>query len=249
MPVAIIVGASSGIGEQLSRQLSAKGYTLGLVARREPLLRQLASELPGVSVVEALDVSQLSLSRERLRNMFDQAGPVDLFIYCAGVGFLNPDLDPSPELATIAVNVAGFANAINVAAKAFEHQGYGHIVGISSITALRGGSEAPAYGASKAFMSNYLEAIRCRLSGRSPSIRVTDVRPGFVDTAMAKGDVKFRVASPEKAARQILGAIDSERWVVYVTKRWRLVAWLMKGMPSTIWFRRQQRPLKRRPDQ
>ncbi len=86
--------------------------------------------------------------------MFEQLGTVDLFVYCAGVGFVNPSLDVSPELETIAVNVSGFANAVNVAAKSFERQRHGHIVGISSLASLRGGAAAPAYGASKAFMSN-----------------------------------------------------------------------------------------------
>jgi short-subunit dehydrogenase len=148
-------------------------------------------------------------------------------------------LDLAPELETVAVNVSGFVNAVHVATKAFERQGHGHIVGISSLASFRGGAAAPAYGASKAFMSNYLEALHCRLSKESASIRVTDVLPGFVDTRMAKSDVKLWFASPEKAARQIVGAIVAKRRIVYVTKRWRLVGWLMKLMPIRFWSRLQ----------
>lgn len=240
MPAAIIVGASSGIGFHLARELSERGYRLGLVARREALLHELAAELPTNCVVEAFDVARVDVASERLRMMFEQLAPVDLFVFCAGVGFVNPSLDLSPEMETIAVNVSGFALAANVAVKAFEQQGHGHFVGISSLAALRGGAAAPAYGASKAFMSNYLEALHCRWARRSDSLRVTDVLPGFVDTRMAKSDVKLWFASPEKAARQIVAAILAKKRVVYVTKRWRLVAWLMKAAPTWLWARSQK---------
>lgn len=232
MPTAIIVGASSGIGLNLAKVLSAQGYDLGLVARREPLLRQLASELPGRSVVEVLDVADLERSTERLNALFEALGCVDLFVYCAGIGFVNPTLDPEPELATVAVNVQGFVNAVALAAKIFERQGSGHIVGVSSIAAIRGGRAAPAYGASKAFMSNYLEALHFRFSKMGLPVAVTDVQPGFVDTAMAKSGVKFWMASPAKAAQQIYDAIAARRRKVYVTRRWRLFAWVMKVLPA-----------------
>lgn len=239
MQTGVIIGASSGIGLEIAKLLSAKGYTLGLVARRESLLHELASVLPTPSVVDAFDVSDLDHAAERLTAMIQRLGTVDLFVYCAGVGFVNPRLDVSRELETIAVNVSGFVNAVNVAVKAFEQQGHGHLVGISSLAAFRGGAAAPAYGASKAFMSNYLEALHCRKSARSGSLLVTDVLPGFVDTRMADADAKFWTASPQKAARQIVHAITMKRRIVYVTKRWRVIGWAMKLIPVWIWSKLQ----------
>jgi len=234
MPTAVIVGASSGIGRCLATQLSARGYDLGLVARREQLLHELAQTLPRRSAIEALDVADLAAVRDRLPALVRALGPVDLYVYCAGIGHLNPTLAVELELETIAVNVQGFVTATAVMAQVFERQGSGHIVGISSIAALRGGAAAPAYGASKAFMSNYLEALYLRYARAGTPIAVTDVQPGFVDTAMAKSPVKFWVATPEKAASQILDAIAAKKRIVHVTRRWQVVAWLMRVLPARL---------------
>ena len=234
MATALIIGASSGIGRCLAVQLSDRGYELGLVARREPLLRDLARELPTRTEVAALDVTDLEVVSRRLPVVIHALGRLDLYIYCAGTGHLNPDLSAEPELETIAVNVQGFVNATVLVARVFEQQGQGHIVGISSIAGLRGGHAAPAYGASKAFMSNYLEALYVRYARAGQRIAVTDVQPGFVDTAMARSSVKFWVASPEKASRQIIDAILARKRKVYVTRRWQLYAWLMRVLPTRV---------------
>jgi short-subunit dehydrogenase len=125
----------------------------------------------------------------------------------------------------------------NVAAEHLEARGAGHLVGISSIAALRRNREAPAYGASKAFISNYLDGLRHKYSKLGVPICVTDVLPGFVDTAMAKGDGKFWVASSEKAAHQIWQAIRKRRKRVYVTRRWRMVAWGVKFLPDCLAYK------------
>jgi len=235
MPAAIIVGASTGIGRALAKELAGRGYALGLVARREELLQQLASELPGNPIIDVVDVTHLEETTEKLNAIFQTLGTVDLFIYNSGIGRENPKLNLAPELDTIYVNVLGFANAMNVAVKAMERQGRGHLAGISSIASFRGSFIAPAYGASKAFMSNYLEALHFRMSRLSPSYAVTNVLPGYVDTPMTKSVRKmFWVATPEKAARQIVNALVAKRRIVYVTRRWRLIAWLLKRMPTPL---------------
>ena len=126
---------------------------------------------------------------------------------------------------------------VNVAVAHLEARGAGHLVGISSLAALRGVGGAPAYAASKAFVSNYLQGVRYRFRKLKLPIVVTDVQPGFVDTAMAKADNLFWVASPQKAARQILAAIRGRKAHVYVTKRWRLIAWLMRLLPDAVYSR------------
>lgn len=234
MATAVIVGASSGIGRCLAVQLSARGYALGLVARRVGLLRELAQELPGRTEIEALDVADGDAMSRRLPVLVRALGHVDLYVFCAGIGYLNPDLSSEPERETIAVNVQGFVTTTLLMARVFEQQGAGHIVGISSIAALRGGAAAPAYGASKAFMSNYLEALYLRYTKSGQAIAVTDVQPGFVDTAMAKSSVKFWVASPEKVARQIIAAIVARKRKVVVTRRWQVYAWLMRVLPARV---------------
>jgi short-subunit dehydrogenase len=124
-----------------------------------------------------------------------------------------------------------------VAVEHLQKRGSGQIVGISSIAALRGNRAAPAYNASKAFISNYLEALRNRFRKLNLPIVVTDVQPGFVDTAMAKGEGVFWAAAPEKAARQIFTAIGKRKEHAYVTKRWRVIAWVLKAAPNWLYHR------------
>ena len=133
------------------------------------------------------------------------------------------------------VNVLGFAAMVNVAAEHLQARRSGHLVGISSLAALRGIGAAPAYAASKAFVSNYLQGVRYRFKKLKLPVVVTDVQPGFVDTRMAKGDRLVWVASPQTAARQISAAIRGRKQHVYVTRRWRLVAWLVRFLPDAMY--------------
>jgi len=233
---AIVIGASSGIGRALAVAPSREGYRLGLVARRTELLAQLQTELAGPSAIKTVDVSQPELAIPLVRALIEELRDVELFIVNAGVGFENRPLAWEPERDTIAVNVLGFAAMVNVAVAHLEARGSGNLVGISSIAALRGNRAAPAYNASKAFASNYLEGVRYRFNKLKLPIAVTDIQPGYVDTPMAKGNL-FWVASPEKAARQIVDAIRARRHHAYITRRWRLIAWLMKALPDVV-FRR-----------
>lgn len=234
MKTAIVIGASSGIGRALAVFLSADGYRIGAVARRTDLLLQLQAELAGPCVIQTIDVSQPELARPLLRELIDELGDVDLFIVNAGTGFVNETLAWEPESDTIAVNVLGFTAMVNVAVEHLESRGSGHLVGISSLAGLRGSRVAPAYAASKAYVSNYLQAMRHRFAKLNLPIFVTDVQPGFVDTPMAGGN-RFWISSPEKAARQIFAATRSHKKVVYITRRWRLIAWLMRIVPDVLY--------------
>ncbi|ODT91320.1 MAG: oxidoreductase [Sphingobium sp. SCN 64-10] len=234
---AIIVGASSGIGRELAMLLSRHGYSVGVTGRRRDLLADLAGNSSGSIIYEAFDVADTNAMQRGLAALIERLGGLDLLVISAGVGHINADLGWEAERETITVNVEGFAAAANIGMQDFLAQGTGHLVAISSIAALRGGGDAPAYNASKAFVSNYMEGLRHNVARRGLPIATTDVRPGFVNTAMAKCDGLFWVASPEKAAKQIYGAICARKSHAYVTKRWRLVAALMKFLPNSIYDR------------
>ena len=106
--------------------------------------------------------SVMALSMESFKGLIEEMGGVELVVISAGIGFINPELNWPEEKATIDVNVTGFAALANVAFRHFEQMQSGHLVGISSIAALRGSRIAPAYSASKAFVSNYMEGLRFR---------------------------------------------------------------------------------------
>ena len=204
------------------------------MARRTDLLTQLRADLTGPCVIKTVDVSRPELAMPLLRELIEELRDVELVIVSAGTGFENATLAWEPERDTIAVNVLGFAGMVNVAVAHLETRGSGHLVGISSLAALRGNRVAPAYAASKAFVSNYLQGVRYRFQKSKLPIVVTDVQPGFVDTRMAKGDRLFWVASPQTAARQIAAAIRGRKQRVYITRRWRLIAWLLKVVPDAL---------------
>lgn len=228
---AIILGASSGIGLEIAKLLSAKGYRLGVAARRIDLLQAHAAADSRIASVRAIDLSREDATAV-FSEMVAELGSVDMVVISSGTGHLNPALEWQLEEETIALNAMGFARIACAAIAVFEKQGHGHLVGISSIAALRGAGEAPAYGATKAFASRYLQGLHLRARKQGGKIRVTDVRPGFVDTAMMKADKPFWVASPAKAAAQILSAIDAGKRIVYVTRRWSLIGWLLRHLPE-----------------
>lgn len=237
MPKALIIGATSGIGRALAKVLAENGYVLGLAGRRTELLESLQKEIKTETHIRQIDVSIPAQATKLLDELIRETGGMDLIIISPGTGFINKDLVWEHEKAAIDVNVTGFTAIAGAAMDYFCKQGRGHIVGISSIAGLRGGAEAPAYNASKAYISNYLQGLRQKAGKLKLPIDVTDIKPGLVDTAMAKGDNLFWVAPPEKAARQIFSAIKNKRKSAYITKRWRFVAWILRIMPDWVYNR------------
>ena len=224
----IIIGATSGIGRALAKFYAEVGNRIGIVGRRVELLESLRAEQPDKFVSQQLDVTEIASVEDKLNKLADELGGLDLLIISSGTGELNPTLDFVVERPTLETNVLGFTAVADWAYRYFEKQGAGHLVGITSIAALLGEAEAPAYSATKAFQVNYLEALRNRAKKGGRKIVVTEIRPGFVDTDMAKGDGKFWVAPVEKAAKQIARAIQKRRKIAYITKRWQLIGLVLR---------------------
>ncbi len=115
-------------------------------------------------------------------------------------------------------------------------QGGGSLVGVSSVAGARGHFRAPAYNASKAFLWSYLEGLSAKAGKEKSGVRVTDIRPGFVETPMTEGNKQmFWVASAQKAARQIVQSIEKGHRVAYVTRRWRLAKWVLQALPAWVY--------------
>jgi short-subunit dehydrogenase len=226
MANAIIVGASSGIGRALARELSGE-YDLGLAARRTDRLKAVGEDIGGAHVAQ-LDVTEPD-ARERFDGLVDSLGGVDLVVLSSGIGRYNPDLEWDDERDTIDVNTRGFTALATAAMDHFEESDGGHLVGISSVAAEIGSPSMPAYSATKAYVSRYLEGLRY---GAGEDISVTDIRPGFVDTPMSPDTDRFWECSPETAAGQIARAIRTDEDVAYVTRRWWLVSKVLGLLPD-----------------
>lgn len=234
----IIVGATSGIGEGLVCRYAENGCVkIGIIGRRRDLLDNLCASYPDVCESAVCDVTDVARAEVVLNGLVERLGGLDLLILSAGTGDLNPSLDYRIESEALQLNVVSWTFIVDWSIRFFEKQGSGHLAAITSVGGLRGNGIAPAYNATKAFQINYLEGMRQRVVSSRMPIVVTDIRPGFVDTAMAKGEGLFWKAPVDKVARQIVKGLEHKRSIVYVTRRWRIVAGLWKCIPDGLFVR------------
>ena len=237
MKKAIIVGASSGMGRGIAELLANDGYRVAITGRRNELLTEIRNQNPEQFIISCFDVTVLDIVPANLDALVRELGGLDLFFISAGGGDLNEELDFKVEKTMIDLNVAAFTQLADWAYRYFRNQGFGHLVAISSIAGIRGLRHAPAYNATKAYQVSYLEGLRQKSQYLRLPITVTDIRPGFVDTPNAKGEGRFWQASVKKASSQIYSAVISRRKVAYITKRWWLIAMILKIVPRFIYER------------
>ncbi len=231
----LIFGSSSGIGLALAHELIAKGNALELFSHKPEALRDQFPE--NEVMVSQFDGLETTASNEVLTRVFDGKSRIDSVYIVFGTGHLNPSLSPELELETVQLNALAFAAVASHAYQHFSKQGFGKLVGISSVAAVRGSRHAPAYNASKAFVASYLEGLRGRAAKECPQVQIAEIRPGFVDTAMMKTPNPFWVISPEAAAKSIIAAVDYGKKVAYIPKRWQIIAILMKLLPASLYHR------------
>ena len=231
----IIIGATSGIGRALFEKYAADDNRIGIVGRRTHLLDELWQEHPGTTVTATADITKQDEIARAIESLRAELKYIDLAIVCSGTGDINASLDYDVERPTIDTNVMGWTFVIDTLYHIFEQQGHGHLVAITSAGGLRGGPMAPAYSASKAYQINYMEALRKKTFKSGDHIKVTDIRPGLVNTAMAKGEGLFWVMPVEKVASQIIAAIRKRKSKAYVTKRWHVLAIINKNLPFNLY--------------
>ncbi len=237
MEKVIIIGASSGIGREVALLYSETEARIGIMGRRENKLKELASSAPDKFIAKACDISDTTSTEHALTELTEKLGGADTIIVSAGTGELNDALEYGPEARTIATNIVGWTYIIDWSVRHFIKQGYGHLAVITSVGGLRGNGTAPAYNASKAYQINYTEGIRQKIFKLKLPIYITDIRPGFVDTAMAKGEGLFWIAPVETAGKQIFRAVKNKKKTIYITKRWKLIAFILKAVPSFLYCR------------
>lgn len=234
---AIIVGASSGIGMEVAKVLLSDGWQLGIAARREDKLLELKSMAPERIKVMAIDVTQPDAS-ERLLCLIDELGGMDLYFHASGIGRQNRNLKADIELRTMETNAVGFTRMIGTAYRYFAQRGEGHIAAITSIAGTKGLGPAPAYSATKALQATYLQALEQQSRQSGLRIRFTDIRPGFVDTALLNGDFKYpMLLQPAAVARDIVGSIYKRRHVRIIDLRYRILTFFWRLIPNWLWRR------------
>lgn len=240
---AIITGASSGIGWQLSLLMASKGYDLGLMARRADLLERLKSELVRLHpnqkfFVSACDVRRVEECRREVKHLAAELESLDVFVANAGVGFQTPGWKENWEdvKMILETNVMGAVACLDAAKEVMLRQRSGHLVGISSVAAARGLPASAAYCSSKAALTTYLESLRIDL--KPVGIAVTSIHPGYVLTAMTEKNTNMPfLLSAEKGTDLIFKAI--QRKTPYAILPWQLypLMHLVKWMPRVIYDR------------
>lgn len=232
--VVMITGASSGIGRAMAFEYARRGARVGVMARREDRLRELCQsirEFGGIADHAVADASDRESTRHALFQLRDRLGPCDVLVANAGVGASNTATDlnvPGAEM-VIRTNLLGPIYAFDAVLPDMLTRGKGHLVGMSSVAALKGLPTSAAYCASKSALTTYLESVRISL--RSKGIAVTAIHPGFVRTEMtAKNDKMLWVVEPDVAARKFIKAIQRRRKVYTFPRR---MGWLVS---ATRWL-------------
>ena len=233
----VIIGATSGIGKAIFEKYANEDNRIGIIGRRAHLLDELYKKYPSRTIPTKADITKLEEIEQAINALHKEMEYIDLAIACAGTGEINATLDYAVERPTIDTNVVGWTFVIDILYHIFEQQGHGHLVAITSAGGLRGEPMAPAYSATKAYQINYMEALRKKAFKNGEHIIVTDIRPGLVDTAMAKGEGLFWVMPVEKVARQIISAIHKKKSKAYVTRRWHILAIINKNLPFFLYKR------------
>ena len=231
---AIVFGATSGIGKALSEMLVQDGYKVMITGRRLERLESLKATSPDSYVIRQHDITDIEDTGKLFDEFSSSLGQVDLIIHNSGIGENNFDLEWGKDWPTLNTNVIGAARVYQLAYNFFKVQGHGHLVGITSIASLVGNRHVPAYHASKSFQSNYLQSLWMKAKKtKKADMRVTDILPGYVDTDIITGET-FWMAPHDKATKQIYSGIKKKKRRVYVTRRWGLIALMMRVLPPGI---------------
>ena len=253
---AIVMGATSGIGQEVARLLAANGYEVGIAGRREERLVQMAQATPGIVTHRQIDVTKEDAPTE-LYKLIEEMGGMDLYFHSSGIGWENVALDADKELKTVETNGVGFVRMVSAAYNWFAEQRAdeakqraegdeqragdkerkARIACITSIARTRGLGAAPAYSATKRMQAHYLECLSQQARMRHLNIGITDIRPGFVATDLIAGSHFPLQLKAEDVARTIVRAIERGSEVVTIDWRYRLLVAAWQLIPRWLWVR------------
>lgn len=253
---AIVMGATSGIGMEVAKQLAAKGWQVGIAGRRIERLQALISDNKttlqngnitdskttpqgGITCYQQIDVTSAEASSQLLE-LIDKLGGMDLYFHSSGIGWQNNSLDIEKELKTVETNGLGFTRMVDTAFNWFVHHHSNQkarIACITSIAGTKGLGAAPAYSATKRFQNHYLECLSQQARMRHLPISITDIRPGFVKTDLIAGSTYPLQLQPEDVAKHIVNAIEKGKEVKVIDWRYAILVFFWRLIPRGLWTR------------
>ena len=232
----VIVGATSGIGLEVARIFLRKGWSVGAAGRRIEALQALQAEAPQQAAIEPIDITQEDAPRH-LEQLIERMGGMDIYFHASGIGNRNTALNPEIEIATLRTNGEGFVRMITAAFNWFRNHHGGHIAAISSIAGTKGLGAAPAYSATKRMQNTYIDALAQLAHMEQLDIRFTDIRPGFVATALLSDGNYPLLMRPEKVAQSIVRALEHKRRRIVIDRRYALLVLFWRLIPEWLWER------------
>ncbi len=236
MKKVIIIGATSGIGEEIAKIYIAQGWQVGIAGRREEALTTLAATAPTQVKTQVIDVTSAD-APEQLQSLIEKLGGMDLFLLSSGIGSQNVKLEPEIELNTARTNVEGFIRMVTAAYRFFKEQGSGHLAVISSVAGTKGLGSAPAYSATKRFQNTYIDALAQLARMERLSIQFTDIRPGFVATALLKNRKYPLLMRADSTAQHIVQALTNKKRVAIIDTRYAILVFFWQLIPRWLWER------------
>ena len=236
MKKVIIIGATSGIGEEIAKIYIAQGWQVGIAGRREEALTVLAATAPAQVKTQVIDVTSAD-APEQLQSLIEKLGGMDLFLLSSGIGSQNVKLEPEIELNTARTNVEGFIRMVTAAYRFFKEQGSGHLAVISSVAGTKGLGSAPAYSATKRFQNTYIDALAQLARMERLSIQFTDIRPGFVATALLKNRKYPLLMRADSTAQHIVKALTNKKRVAIIDTRYAILVFFWQLIPRWVWER------------
>ena len=249
---AIVMGATSGIGMEVAKLLAKQGWQVGIAGRRVERLEAVKQSQEGIMCYQQIDVTSPD-APDRLLNLIDELGGMDLYFHSSGIGWQNNSLDIDKELRTVETNGLGFVRMVGTAFNWFAERNRSsasdekeseasvsslpRIACITSIAGTKGLGAAPAYSATKRFQSHYLECLTQQARMRHLDISITDIRPGFVRTDLIAGSSYPLQLNAKDVAESIVRAMENGRSVKVIDWRYAILVFLWRLIPRWIWTR------------
>ncbi len=232
----VIVGATSGIGMESAKLFLQNGYIVGLAGRREENLLSLQKEYPKTAFIKKIDVVAPE-APQLLSELIDDMGGMDIYLHVSGIGFQNKELQPQIEIDTIKTNCLGMTQMVVKAYDYFSKKRGGQIAVVSSIAGTKGLGVAPSYSATKRFNNIYLQCLAQLSRMRGDKISFTDIRPGFVETALLRNaNYPMKMQAPY-VAKKLYKAVVNKKRVAIIDWKYSILVAFWRLIPNFIWER------------
>ena len=233
----VITGASSGLGMETAKIFIAKGWNVTVCARRIENLETLQKLAPERVKTAFLDVKDEKCT-EILSSLLSENGKTDVYFHASGIGSHNKELNTEKETDVLTTNCIGFARCVDTAFNYFRKNGGGHIAAISSIAGTKGLGAAASYSASKAMNNTYLQCLAQLSKMTGANVKITDIRPGFVKTAILDKSRNYpMLMSAEYAANKIYKAIIRKKRTAIIDWKYAVLVFVWRLIPDFIWER------------